>query len=56
MSFLGWGKNEFNDLNTEYPKMVDAPIVSESSCLRSSPGEIICGFILITVFNQIINS
>ncbi|CAO1416134.1 unnamed protein product [Diamesa tonsa] len=34
---VGWGKNEYNNLNTEYPKMVDTPIVSDSFCLRSNP-------------------
>ncbi|CAO1412374.1 unnamed protein product [Diamesa serratosioi] len=33
---VGWGKNEYNELNTAFPKMIDAQIVSDSSCLRSS--------------------
>jgi hypothetical protein len=34
----GWGKNEFDKINTEFPKKINVPIVSESQCLRSHPG------------------
>jgi len=31
----GWGKNDDGKLNTDYPKKVNVPIVSDGTCLRA---------------------
>lgn len=31
----GWGKNDAGDLNTDFPKKVNVPIVSDGQCLRT---------------------
>lgn len=32
----GWGKNEDGKLNTDFPKKVNVPIVSDGTCLRAN--------------------
>ena len=34
---VGWGLNDNFVLNSEFPKMIQVPIVSEGTCLRSHP-------------------
>ena len=34
---LGWGLNENFILNSEFPKTIEVPIVSDGTCLRSNP-------------------
>jgi hypothetical protein len=34
----GWGKNDDGQLNTDFPKKVNVPIVSDGQCLRTHEG------------------
>ena len=36
-ALAGWGLNENNQLNSEFPKMIEVPIVNDGTCLRSHP-------------------